>query len=335
MSKLGRLASLIYNPVLQPVEQWDVKDSSKMDTFMQCQRRYFFRYILGWVNDRPNIHLGFGSAWHLAVEYLCNLPKPLTKESVKVSSEIFETEYRKMFSADWDEENAPKNPAMAFTALTELAERLNRTKMKVLHTEVPGTIRLTENDVIHFKIDLIAEGEDGHEFAGQKFVIDWKTAQEDSQRWRDQWTNAIQPATYIHALNGLYGMENVAGVYMYGTAFRKKGIGWMEHHVGGTPEKMMSWMWTMRYWFQMLEWNHTELTKCAPEQDVMEAFPMNPHSCSGKYGLCPFISICSNASNPLQNCETPPPNYRVEHWDPRDREDDASTVLDGKELVKK
>ena len=51
-------------PTLQTV------DSTKINTFLDCPRQYFFTYVLGWRSDRPNNHLVFGQAWHEAMEHL-------------------------------------------------------------------------------------------------------------------------------------------------------------------------------------------------------------------------------------------------------------------------
>ena len=328
---------LTYPSPLKPVEQWDVKDSSKMDTFMACPRRYFYRYILGWTADYNNIHLGFGTAWHLAVEHLAQQHHlGLTRQHTDEANDIFLESFREQFPPEWDEDHAPKNPAFAFQGLIAVANKLSKQNINVLFTEVPGTISIDTDDVVHFKIDMVAEGLSGHEFNGQKFIVDWKTTKTMSQGWRDQWEMAIQPKTYLHAINFLYGADNVAGVIMSGTVFRKtKPVEFMDHHVGATTTGMMTWLWTMRHYFRFLRWNHEALTHCNDNDDVMEAFPHNPHSCTAKYGTCPFLAICSANPNPLQMCGEPPVNMRVEHWDPRDREEDAPIMFKETEMITK
>ncbi len=334
---MNLFTDLKYPSPLRKVEQWNVKDSSKTDTFMSCPRKYFYRYILGWTPDMNNIHLGFGTAWHLAVEHLARCHHlGLTKAHVDEANDIFLASYRKEFDAEWDEDNAPKNPAFAYLGLIAIANKLEKQNMNVLYTEIPGTISLTDDDVIHFKIDMIAEGLKGHDFHGQKFIVDWKTTKSATQSWRDQWEMAIQPKTYLHAINFLYGAENVAGVIMSGTIFRKtKPIEFMDHHVGATPTGMMMWMWTMRHHFSLLKWCHEALAASSDEDDIMEAFPPNPSACTSKWGTCPFLSVCSNTPNPLQMCGEPPVNMKIEHWDPRDREEVAPVTFEETKLVTK
>jgi hypothetical protein len=332
---------LTYHDCLQPVPQWDVIDSSKLTEFMSCPRKYFYRYILGWAPDIQNIHLGFGTAWHEAIEYLIQVEEERTDDHIQEAFRIFLETYRLSFDETWDEENAPKNPAFAFLALGEAAARFNGLSIKVLHTEVPGTIPITDDKVIHFKIDCIAEGLEGPDVPGKIppgmiGVYDWKTSSQKSTSWGDQWRNATQPKTYIHAVNGLYGIERVFGVYMYGTAFRKMnakvGAGWMVQHIGGPPESMMAWMWNTRHWFSMIDWSHQALAESTPDDTIMEAFPPNTTQCTAKFGTCPYIDFCEAHANPLKTCAQPPAGKVVEHWDPRDRAEGAATVLADNEI---
>ena len=51
-------------------ELWKVHDSSKIQGYLHCERRYFFEHVLGWRTKTPSIHLTFGSAWHRVMEVL-------------------------------------------------------------------------------------------------------------------------------------------------------------------------------------------------------------------------------------------------------------------------
>ena len=51
---------------------WSVLDPSKIKTFKQCPRQFFYEHVLGWRSKEPNLHLVFGEAWHQALEHLFN-----------------------------------------------------------------------------------------------------------------------------------------------------------------------------------------------------------------------------------------------------------------------
>ena len=48
---------------------WNIKDSSKLDTYLDCPRKFFYEHMLGWRVDRPAHALHFGTSWHMAREY--------------------------------------------------------------------------------------------------------------------------------------------------------------------------------------------------------------------------------------------------------------------------
>ncbi len=97
-----------YDPSLNypvpPAPSWEVQDASKIKTAMECWRKYFFEYVLGWRHDQPNVHLVFGSAWHeaLAMLYLSDFSLGNVK---KAYYEGFLPLYRDTFDEEDDEAN--------------------------------------------------------------------------------------------------------------------------------------------------------------------------------------------------------------------------------------
>ena len=95
---------------LKRVPEWDILDSSKIQSYMRCPRKYFFNHILGWSLEeeeqgaleisssgllaapkseiRKSEHLVFGTAWHHSMEHLlrenrkAGMPKGYTIQSV-------------------------------------------------------------------------------------------------------------------------------------------------------------------------------------------------------------------------------------------------------------
>jgi len=81
------------NEIIEPSHTWDIIDSSKLSTFMECPRKYFYEYVLGWRPSMPNVHLTFGTAWHAAVERL--LIEGYSQEHVEEAKFIFLQYYRR------------------------------------------------------------------------------------------------------------------------------------------------------------------------------------------------------------------------------------------------
>src|SRR5574337_1338954 len=81
-----------------PVEAhrtFNINDSTKLKTYMTCRRKYFYRYVLGWSLEEPNIHLVFGEAWHLAMAHL--LTNGYSPQSVAEAYELFRAKYLESF----------------------------------------------------------------------------------------------------------------------------------------------------------------------------------------------------------------------------------------------
>ena len=90
-------------------------DSSKLQTFLDCPRQYWYRYVMGWDLDRPNQHLIFGTCWHSALDVLWTCG--MSKDALFAAKATFEHEYRATFDELTDDLYHPKTPAMAFECL--------------------------------------------------------------------------------------------------------------------------------------------------------------------------------------------------------------------------
>ena len=88
-------------------EIWDVLDSTKIKAYLECPRKFFYEYVVGWRSIEPNIHLEFGKAWHLAMEHL--LVKGYEDEELVQAYTLFHNHYRKYFPEVMDDVYAPKN----------------------------------------------------------------------------------------------------------------------------------------------------------------------------------------------------------------------------------
>lgn len=308
---------LEYHPTM------DVNDSSKIQSFQDCPRGFFFRYVLGWQQEKSNVHLVFGSAWHEALEYIYN--NGIHPDSAAGAYDKFITVYREGFPIEeGDDSRRPKDPATAIKALANYCQEYQHydSGIEVLFTEVAGTVPIREDRVIHGKVDAIVRDTDGiwsHEH---------KTTGRNSAPWRDKWNLIIQVGTYSHLLFSLFPDEQVQGVKINGTVFTKsRGADFLRIPVRKTAEDMQQYLWEVNHWFDQLEWNWLELSECSPNDDVMTAFPKNAQSCS-KFG-CRYPGLCSSWNNPLKRCHQPPPGYEVEFWDPRrENEKDANFVAE-------
>lgn len=301
---------------------WDIVDGSKLKTFATCPRQYFYEYILGWRREAPNNHLIFGEAWHLAMEQL--LLNGFERESVLQAYELFEAKYRETFAPDTDQLYSPKNPNRAFDALVDYVKRYRDldTKFNTLETEIAGTVVLSENHTIHYRMDSILLDTE----VDLIHSMEHKTASNFNQAWGMQWTLAFQVWIYTHVLYCLYPSDRVRGVLINGTAFRKvkDDSKAMRHDYLRVPcwkteDQMQAGYETILYHMENLKTEYLVLAESNLSDPVLRAFPCNPESCT-KYFGCTWHDFCVSWPNPLQRCDTPPIGFIEEWWNPADKE---------------
>ena len=328
---------------LEPKEIWSIIDASKLQDFMQCARYYFFTHILGWRWDAPNIHLEFGSAIHIAMDYL--LTHGYGKESVLKAYLLFEDYYREYFSEFDDEENAPKIPINVLVGLPKYVNqyRAEDAQDRTLFTEIAGSVLISETDVMYFKMDSVLYRPNRGIFSR-----DHKTGSSFGKGWAEQWTQSTQMGMYAHALQCMLPLlvDKVAnpvfwGMEVNGLFFRNapqlKQDGTLYANARDTefhripilrgPEHMNDWLYTTQFWYDWLKTETAKLPECSDSDDVLMTFPKNPKGCD-KYGGCRFMDFCSSWANPLRRCEKPPTNYIVEFWDPRSTQETANKVVE-------
>jgi hypothetical protein len=301
---------------------WNIKDSSKLETFERCNRKFFYEYVLGWRLDNPAHDLYFGQCWHLAREYqlLYGYDKILE------AYDLFETEYRKEFPPETDELYRPKDPFAVLTALTKFDRDRSRDleDNELLLTETSGTVPISsKGKKLYYRMDSILRSRE----TGKVFSWDHKSKKGSFNRqWSEKFQLSIQNGTYTHCMYCMYPIEEVLGVEFCGTAFEYLSRGSKARPAGyhinflrvpafKPPDQMNSWLWTVNDLYDEIDREMDRLFHCREEDPVMMAFRMNDTTCTEFFG-CPYHDFCMSWQNPLQRCEQPPLGYREEHWDP-------------------
>jgi len=294
---------------------WNIHDASKLNEYLECPRKYFYHYVLGWVSDKPNNDLVFGASWHKAMEYL--LLNGYELRSVAEAADLFIGLYRKDFPEESDELFVPKTPSNAIEALSIYTNeyRNDHSEFEVLYTEISGTVPLAEDVIMHFRMDNILKKikpEDGRSI----FSLEHKTSGKGkSRQWEDQWILSEQIGTYTHVIHCLYPPEEVLGIKMNGAFFLKTKLDFARMPCYRNRESMQVWLWNTLLWIDAIRWNFDALSECNDSEDVLMAFPMNPQSCT-KYWGCAFHDFCIAWPNPLRRCDHPPIGFKQEFWDP-------------------
>jgi hypothetical protein len=184
----------------------------------------------------------------------------------------------------------------------------------VLFTEIAGTVPINQAQALHFRLDSICQDR-----AGRYFSLEHKTGSRISRFWTDQWAMAAAVGTYTHVMNCLYPQPDVWGVRINGTFFQKSKIEFLRVPVRKTLEHMQQWLWNATWWADQIAWQYELLNKCSLDEPVLMAFPQQPGSCT-KYFGCAYHDFCLSWANPLHHSSEPPLGFKIEYWDPSERE---------------
>lgn len=296
-----------------------VLDSSKLETFKECPRKFYYSHVLGWRQDSPNGNdLHFGTALHEALEYM--LLYGATQANVEPAFILFMKKYREKYAVETDPLFTRKNPASALTALQQYADTYGREKFKVHFTEVAGAVPIGENAdgstrEIFFRLDSVLEDE-----RGSISTMDHKTGSRNDRAWRDQWNLRNQLFTYVHVLYTIYEGDHsrIYGAVINGILFKDKSVELVRVPVRKTPDMMEAWLGEVNSWVDFLE-HHLLLLREEMEtghKPTMQSFPKNDTACTKYYG-CQFMPFCTVWANPLKRSDAPPIGFVQEFWDPR------------------
>lgn len=308
-------------------DTFDVLDSSKIQSLMDCPRGFFISYILGLKSEIPNVHLLFGSAMHEGLERMAIALRDRGQydvDSVTDSIDGFLDTWQAGLPPQTgfltlDPGSKAKNPGRAEQVLADYARFWKGDNFEVLFTEVAGTAPISPTRLLHFKMDTIFRDKQG------VWSLEHKTTGRLSKQWEEQWRIKFQIACYTHALYCWFADEAM-GVKINGIVLRTNDWEFLRIPIQLTPEQLQAWVWEANHWVDYLDWNMAELAKCKSTHPVLSAFPRNSESCS-KFG-CRYPEICGYNCNPLGLIENgPPAGYKIEHWDPRDREKTAKKVV--------
>lgn len=307
-----------------PHESWDIHDATKIQKYQDCPRSYFYQFVLGWRPEAPNIHLKFGSAWHLAMEHL--ILNGYGDLSILEAYNKMETYYRQFFPELLDAANHPKTPAMALVALFEYVKTYAGEVFQPLYTEIAGTVYLTDDISLHFRMDSILDTPDGIKSR------EHKTGSQDSRPWRDQWSLKMQTGVYNHVLYCLFPSDKVWGVEINGMIFSAKNTKPVRVPARRTLQAMEVWYWNTIWWVEEIKKDFERLMNCSENDTILKCFKMNTENCT-KYFGCGYYDFCIAWPNPLARCNEVPMRMKVEYWDPTAEELDAKHVFrlrDGK-----
>jgi len=338
--------------IIEPHPTMYILDSTKIKAFMECPRKYLLEYIFGWRLKKPSRHLVFGAAIHAGMEAITRtrliepepvliahyLPPHFRQEKFhsnkffqergypfgidEVAYVYFLEDYRKTFQPITDNDEK-KNPALAQRIFKDYIEYYKMDEFDTLHTEVPFVIPVfvepdnpdAEPMQVYGKIDAVIQDD-----KGKYWILEHKTGSQNSNTWKNQFTLSVQVGMYIHALNCVYGIDNVAGCIINGTICTQTPQ-FIRLPIRKNKTNMRRWMDNTSAWVRDIKF-------CTDALIIHDTnlFIMNTTSCTNYFG-CQFHDYCIHWDDILSYYNKMPPEFERKYWDPRERIDQDKEVV--------
>ena len=298
-------------------------DNTRLSDFKDCPRKFYFRHIRHWRRKGLAAPLGFGLAWHDAMDIVWGLLGKKDDDTVMTLA------YEKFIST-WVAEGFPHpdemtpdefdkyNPRVPATALEMLWNYIEQrkefiTSCEVLAIERPFAVPLSADNPNLFYIGRL-DKEVRHN--GRVYIIEHKTtsAYSKDKGIRPQWTNGWSPNSqvdgYLHTGKIVHGNE-LKSVYVDGALVHKL------HHDIFKFVPIERHLQCLEDWAEETgDWiDQVETRKALFGESLTKAFPKNTNECNGKYGTCSYLDVCKYVPD-VEKLVEPPEGFKMEKWSP-------------------
>lgn len=295
-------------------------DNTRISTYRDCPRKYYFRHVKHWTRGGFNKDLGFGLAWHAAMDIVWKMINEGNREPEDIHQAAF-----KEFMSTWYDEGGPNMQDLAMDEIDMMKAKTPLVGNEMLHSyiekrwdfilkgievlsiEEPFAVPLsTTNDQIMYvgRLDKVFKKKD----TGQILVGEHKTTgsyKKDGgfrNDYIDSWSPNSQVDGYTHAAHMLY--KNVKGVWIDAALCHKS------HHdifkfipVDRAEFSLSEWLQDTNDWIKRIE--------------SEEHWPKNTARCYDYGRPCTYRDICKFKANPLE-VDEPPEDFIVSKWQPFD-----------------
>lgn len=292
-------------PITLP-DDCSVIDSTKLKSFVACERQFMFNYLFGWLptSTYSAFHLAFGISIHEALASL------YTDWDIVAASVAFADAHQKYIT---DANLSP--PATCSKTLEQglIALQLYAKEhaywangLQVLRNEVAGEFKiLPDLPPLTWRMDKIVQTHEGIQ------CIEHKTA---SSEPCDNWFIEIQPNVYLSALKEQFPEATLQLDFLIFPS-RSKQIKFARKPI---KEVNSIAIYSVREHYKLL-WTKLNWTKQHLEsgdiKGANEEWLCSPCSCGSYYG-CPYLQFCKVERNPWEDYAYTPDGFIRTVWNP-------------------
>lgn len=278
-------------------------DSTSLNTFKECPRKYYYRIVLGKATRERSVHLDFGIWLHSAVEHYHHLRAINYDHARALRAALKRT---LVLTKGWTSDDPYKNRMTLARTLVNYLDGVaqNDPAETVLLANGKPAVELSFRFQLPDAPDFLYCGHMDRlaSYAGKIHVFDLKSTKR--ALWTgffDQFTPHNQMTGYI--LGGKITFHQpVAGAIIdgaqVGVTFNRFARGMAPR----PPEVLEEWLSATAYW-----------VKLAAQYAEQDFWPMNESSCDKFFG-CEFRTVCAKA--PRQRKTWLEADYTERLWDP-------------------
>lgn len=307
-------------------------DNTRLGSYKECPRKYYFRHVRHWRGSGLAASLGFGLAWHEAMDQVWT--------GAARGQDPEETHKKAMvaFDLSWSEQGFPSWNDMDLEAEQKLSPRTPGVAAEMLHCYIQERWPFLTNKIEllaverPFCVDLgipnvfyVGRRDKDISLEGRIISPEHKTTtaykKEGGFRndYLESWSPDSQVDGYIHSGHMDYGKKFWAvwidAALVHKTVhdkFRFIPVDRMLEHMEG-------WLSDVKAWIDQVFRDERALERQRQEKsnkgDALNCFRKNTKSCFGKYGACGYVDICRFVSNP-ETLDEPPEGFIIEKWEP-------------------
>lgn len=268
-----------------------LQDSTGMKTFKECDRKYFYRIVLGFAprKEQYQTNLDWGSVRHKFREVLEQTQS--LSEAMKAAMAVkIEPDAQKKYLFMLDKRRLLEMLNLDFE---KWEQEKAQGKIKVLYIEQPINVQLPDGTFSAGRIDQ------GVEWAGQIWDRDFKTSSKDITLFAKQKDPDDQATRYIYMLSKLHG-KLIGGiifdVIQNTDTIKSKPY---NHLVTKTQSQLNQW-----------EKEQVQINRQLAVNRQEDLWPMKEHNCA----WCPFTWVCRMPNETAQMAKLES-DYVKRPWD--------------------
>lgn len=315
-------------PKAKPAPNLRLYDNTRLSAFRKCPRYFYYRHVRHWEALENRIALSFGKAWHSAMEVVW--PGIIAgKEKHVVMKEAFaafmitwiEDGWPEKLSYEDEKEYSPRTPATGLEMIAAYVDdRYRRIReFEIISIEQAFVIPLDPDDPSLFyiaKMDKVVR-----ELTLRKKILGIEhkttTAYKKEGKFKSNFIDSFSPNSqvdgYLYALHMTYPGQ-VGGVWIDGALVHKNETGFKFIPIEKQKPHLDQWLWSARYWIDMIEANKAHAQTLSATDPYMAAFPQRTESCFDFNTACEHVLTCKSYPNPIER--DIPPGFRQHEWNP-------------------